>query len=173
MRLARTIIIDELDAKVRLRFWRMVKRGTGCWEWQGAVAGGYGRFKVGKVLYGAHRVAVVFATGRDVPRELCVDHLCRNRACVRVSHLEVVTSEENIRRGDAGKARSMREFERSGRCLKGHPRESLLKACAECERQYKRTPAVMERNRLRAKRARATGRWAGNRPRVRDKRQAE
>jgi len=28
-----------------------------------------------------------------------LDHLCRNRACVRPSHLEPVTQTENIRRG--------------------------------------------------------------------------
>lgn len=172
MKLARAIAIDELDHKARLRFWRMVKRGDGCWEWQGAVANGYGRFKVGGALYGAHRIAVVFASGRDVPGDLCVDHLCRNRACVRVSHLEVVSFAENVLRGEVAKARSVREFEKSGRCLQGHLRDSLSKPCAECDRQYKQKADVKERNRLRARRARATGRWVDNRRRVRDKRQA-
>jgi len=33
-----------------------------------------------------------------IPRGMELDHLCRNRRCVRISHLEMVTSVENHRR---------------------------------------------------------------------------
>ena len=60
---------------------------------------GYGQ--VGTTKYGtryAHRVAWIEANG-PIPGGLDIDHLCRNRACVNVEHLEPVPPDENIRRG--------------------------------------------------------------------------
>ena len=36
----------------------------------------------------------------DIPDGLVIDHLCRNRSCINPDHLDAVTNEENIRRGD-------------------------------------------------------------------------
>lgn len=60
---------------------------------------GYG--KVGKATHHnklAHRVAYEIANGA-IPDGLVLDHLCRNRRCVNPSHLEPVSSLENLRRG--------------------------------------------------------------------------
>lgn len=46
---------------------------------------------------GAHVVAVLLA-GDDVPEGMEVDHLCYSPLCVRRTHLEVVTPDENKRR---------------------------------------------------------------------------
>lgn len=64
----------------------------GCWEWTGYVnVRGYGALKYrGKVL-AAHRVSYELFVG-PIPGGLQLDHLCRNRSCVRPGHLEAVTA---------------------------------------------------------------------------------
>lgn len=84
-----------------------------CWEWGGALSKrGYGNFMVraGKTD-GAHRVAYELLVG-PIPEGLHLDHLCRNRACVRPEHLEPVTCGENLRRGSRATATH---------CPQGHP----------------------------------------------------
>lgn len=69
-----------------------------CWIWQATTdRHGYGTFYLGRNKR-AHRASFELH-GRSVPSGLELDHLCRNRACVRVDHLEPVTRAENIRRG--------------------------------------------------------------------------
>lgn len=67
-----------------------------CVEWQGPSRGhGYGH--VGR--HGsAHRLAYRLFVG-EIPAGLEIDHLCRNRACIKPAHLEAVTHLENMRRG--------------------------------------------------------------------------
>lgn len=76
-------------------FWsRVPDRGEGCWEWGGARnREGYGRYS--KRL--AHRVAYELAIG-PIPEGMAIDHLCRNKSCVRPDHMEPVTWAENTRR---------------------------------------------------------------------------
>lgn len=76
----------------------------GCWEWRGHVnERGYGRFyDKGNHPVFAHRFTLL-AHGIDLDPNLTVDHLCRNKRCVRPDHLEQVTKEENKRRYDEWK----------------------------------------------------------------------
>ena len=63
---------------------------------------GYIRYtRNGKTDYG-HRWAYIDAHG-SIPEGLQIDHLCRNRACINVDHLEAVTQFVNKSRGEAGK----------------------------------------------------------------------
>lgn len=79
------------------RFWEKVAKTDGCWEWTGAKhRHGYGAFEHVGTVY-AHRVAWVLQNG-PVPTGLELDHLCKNKPCVRPDHLEPVTHTENVRR---------------------------------------------------------------------------
>lgn len=80
----------------------------GCWLWTASVnAGGYGRIgmpigdKNKDPWRVAHRVLWEYFNG-PVPNGLELDHLCRNRRCVKPSHLEAITRQENALRGDTG-----------------------------------------------------------------------
>lgn len=81
---------------------------TGCHVWTGAIdSTGYGRIYVGGVgrTNRAHRV-IFMLNGVDIPSLYEVDHLCRNRACVNIDHLEMVTSAVNVARGESCTARN-------------------------------------------------------------------
>lgn len=100
------------------RFWEKVALGDGCWKWLGFLNdSGYGMFKAysDRSMMLAHRYSYELHVG-PIPEGLQLDHLCRNPACVNPGHLEPVTHEENVRRGNAG--HNMRS---KTHCPQGHP----------------------------------------------------
>lgn len=153
-----------------MRFLRKVRPGGGCLEWVGAKdPTGYGRFKDSGKAHMAHRWSYERWCG-PIPDGLVIDHLCRNRACVYVGHLEVVTYGENTKRGECPWAVRMRN-EDTGLCINGHAIAEVglnrKGNCMECARVSSRKkyrsmmadPARSERQRemKRARRARARG----------------
>lgn len=72
---------------------------------------GYGRKKVDGRTRSAHVVAWEAVNG-PVPDGLELDHLCGNRSCVNVEHLQPVTHAVNMGRGATAKRTH---------CPKGHP----------------------------------------------------
>ena len=77
--------------------------GTECWEWTGAVANGYGRIVVPDTVCPyrvmlVHRLSYLLFNG-PLDAQLQIDHLCRNRRCIRPDHLEQVTGKVNCGRG--------------------------------------------------------------------------
>jgi hypothetical protein len=113
----------ELRALARAagRFWARVDRSAGphgCWEWRGGLGkGGYGQFYLGKRPMPAHRVAWQLLRG-PIPAGLVCDHLCRNRLCVNVRHLALVTAGENVLRGQSPAAINARKTHCAA---SGHP----------------------------------------------------
>lgn len=65
----------------------------------------------------AHRAAWRFWQG-PIPGGMTIDHLCKNRRCVRREHLRMTTNHENARR-TSGRDWPM------GECINGHPNSEL------------------------------------------------
>lgn len=86
------------------RWWAKFERDpdTGCWLWTAAIdeTTGYGRFHIapGNMGY-AHRFSWELLVG-PIPDGLDIDHLCRTRRCVNPAHLEPVTRQVNLLRGE-------------------------------------------------------------------------
>ncbi|MEU5330906.1 HNH endonuclease signature motif containing protein [Streptomyces parvus] len=116
---------------------------SGCWEWTGHVKpNGYGQVRINRRPLHAHRVAYEAMRG-PIPPGLVIDHLCRNRRCVRPEHLEPVSHRTNILRGEGPAARHARQTH----CLRGHPFNAAntyvsprgARNCRACRAERKRT----------------------------------
>jgi hypothetical protein len=70
----------------------------------------------GNTMSRAHRVIYEYMFG-PIADGLVTDHLCRNRACVNPTHLEVVTQRVNLLRGRTLTA----ALAARSHCDRGHP----------------------------------------------------
>lgn len=81
----------------------------------------------------AHRWTWELING-PIPTDKVIDHICRNRACVAIDHLRVVTQQENIMAG-------LHNIDNRSHCNQGHlfegnimVRKNGKRECAECNR---------------------------------------
>jgi hypothetical protein len=78
------------------RFWSKVEKTDDCWLWKaGKFADGYGTFRVGRKMVHTHRHAWIMEYG-EISDDLELDHICLNRACVRLDHLRLTTHKQNM-----------------------------------------------------------------------------
>ena len=132
------------------RFLSKVDFSGPCWLWQAATRKGYGRFVAESRTDGSRRVVeahVWFYEYFCGPVKETLDHLCRNHACVRPSHLEEVSMQVNILRGIAPAARNARKTH----CIRGHPFDEantgtpagrngrVRRRCRTCDRERNRS----------------------------------
>ena len=98
------------------RFWaKVMVDPSGCWLWIAKTTEGYGSFKIaGEMIY-AHRWIYEHLIG-PIAKHLEIDHVCRNRSCVRPSHLEAVSHRVNVLRGAGLTARLAAQTH----CKRGH-----------------------------------------------------
>lgn len=131
--------VDGTEPTWLARFGSKVVPDGECLRWVGGIGShGYGQFapagRGSQVL--AHRLIYETIVG-PIPTGMQIDHLCRNRWCVYVDHLEPVTQAENIRRGTSPSAVNARRSV----CSKGHdaltPRaDGRGRRCKTCDDIY-------------------------------------
>lgn len=116
---------------------------TPCLVWTGPTVDGYASASWGGRERKLHRVIYELLMG-SVAQGLVLDHLCRERACVKVDHLEQVTQRVNILRGEGLAAQQIARTH----CPSGHPYDDentyilpsrpTARYCKECNRLNKR-----------------------------------
>ena len=127
---------------------------NGCTIWSGRTdRHGYGEIRLridGRRKHiGAHRAAWMAECG-EIEIGLVIDHLCRNRACINVEHMELVTMRENTLRSPLHGRGPSWGRPQSSQCTHGHeyvPENTHLytgsdgytrQVCIECRRRRSR-----------------------------------
>lgn len=105
-----------------------------CWVWTGTLRlDGYGHFKMKRKLYGAHRFFWMLRHG-EIPKGLCVMHLCDRPLCVNPAHLRIGTNAENTAdrhakgRSASGDKNGMRLYPERVRRGEGQSKSKLKEA---------------------------------------------
>lgn len=138
-----TDVIDSDDYRAWLRAYVQercsVDQATGCWLWtRGLSPHGYGEGCERGGASRAHRMAYRGFVG-PIPEGLELDHVCRVRRCVNPEHLEPVTHQENMRRGETIAAANALKTH----CRQGHPYDAAnthvlpdgSRTCRTCHRE--------------------------------------
>jgi hypothetical protein len=133
-----------MNQKILDRFWDKVEFTTNCWNWIACKSKkGYGQFSLNSRDTPAHRFSYELYKGK-IQNGLQIDHLCRNRGCVNPRHLESVTLQENIKRGETGIKSGMLQKSKT-HCPKGHEYNHSNtyvykneRQCRVCKREYMR-----------------------------------
>jgi hypothetical protein len=84
----------------------------------------------------AHRAAWTFVHG-PIPEGMTIDHTCKNKRCVNLLHLRMLSNFDNARRTDG------RDWP-LGQCINGHPDSELRigadgkRVCRPCSAEWQR-----------------------------------
>lgn len=129
------------------RFWTKVLVTEDCWIWTAArLATGYGLWHPpkasGRKMGVAHRFAFEAMVG-PIPEGLQLDHLCRTPGCVKPTHLEPVTHQENQlrRRGVKDECRQGHDLNAANKYI----RADGSYQCRACNREYVRAKRAAKR----------------------------
>lgn len=77
---------------------RVTPGDDGCWVFDGPInSGGYATTTLRGTTHNAQRAAWLLFVGA-IPPGMQVDHVCRNRLCVRIAHLQLLTPSQNVAR---------------------------------------------------------------------------
>lgn len=119
---------------------------SGCWDWTASKNCGYGQMNIGGKPIFAHRISHILHKG-PIPKNLVVDHICRNRGCVNPLHLRLLTRGENVMCGDTIPARK----KQAKLCPNGHEYVGKNiywhrghRHCRECRKIHDRNRRIRE-----------------------------
>jgi len=108
------------------RFWSKVNKetvvtspyvDTPCWVWTASLKEkGYGQYSIAGKPCLAYKYSYEQNVGK-VPDYMTIDHICRNRPCVRPDHLRLLTQKQNNEASDSLTALNGRKTT----CKNGHP----------------------------------------------------
>ena len=100
------------------KLWNKIKLDGECWIWQeGLDKDGYPNYiRFGGKRYRPHRLVYELYIG-ELDLNLTIDHLCRNKICIRPEHLEQVSAKVNGLRGNTYQGINSRKIH----CTQGHP----------------------------------------------------
>jgi hypothetical protein len=126
--------ISDLPDRLKNRI--SVDSESGCWLWTGRLnSDGYGMTSLNNKNIGAHRAVMLLLSGK-VGAEL--DHLCRVRRCVNPGHLENVSHQKNVLRGEGIAAK----YARRTHCKHGHAftlenmrKKGNVRICLTCKKE--------------------------------------
>ena len=82
-----------MDIRKRFMEFVSVNSENGCWEWDGVIRSGYGRFHKDGKMETAHRVSWQIHNGSI--NEFLVLHKCDNKCCVNPEHLYIGDAKTN------------------------------------------------------------------------------
>lgn len=87
--------MEHIEQHVIIRFNKSFNKVGDCFLWNKYLdRDGYGTFYFMKKGRRAHRVSYFMKYG-DIPKEMVIDHTCKNRSCVNPDHLRCVTKLQN------------------------------------------------------------------------------
>lgn len=132
-----------MENNLPLRFKNKIIKNGSCLEWTGYVnPRGYGQVSYKGKNHKIHRV--VWQILRGPLDDKHIDHLCRNRRCVNVDHMEPVTKKENTLRGISFSAiNAKKETCKNGHAFnrtykyKGSKKSFNQRICDICRRTYR------------------------------------
>lgn len=115
-----------------IRFTSKYKELKDCLIWQSPLdKDGYGSFYFRKKNRRAHRVSYFLHKG-NIPDGMVIDHICKNRNCVAIGHLRLVTQLQNTMENSrsVGAINKMKTH-----CKFGHPLDKKYgkqRYCSKC-----------------------------------------
>ena len=130
--------MEHFTNEEKARFDKYWKQKGNCRLWQNALdRDGYGNFYFRKKNRRAHRVAFYFHYG-NIPKGMVIDHICKNRNCVAIEHLRLITRRQNNLENSlsVGAINKMKKF-----CKNGHKFDieyANRRYCSICQREKTR-----------------------------------
>jgi hypothetical protein len=85
---------NDEDIIKKLKHYSVKDRKTRCRIWTGASSDGYGGVRYKGKRRRVHRVAYEVYVG-PIPDGTVIHHICGNRKCIYVGHLQAVTPQDN------------------------------------------------------------------------------